>query len=244
MSGSNSSDPNYAPGHAPVHVPTQGTHEPGESLSLTVHELPAAPLDYAVRRRGRLKMLLLLLICAAPVMASYFTYYVLRPQGRTNYGALVPPATLPAAANLPLKDEQGKAVDPQSLRGQWLFVVVGNGACDSHCEQLLYAQRQLRAALGKEKERVDRVWLITDDVPVRADLHPALVDATVLHTPRTALAAWLKPEDGHTLEQHLYLVDPMGNWMMRFPARFEPARVRKDMERLLRAAASWDLPGR
>jgi cytochrome oxidase Cu insertion factor (SCO1/SenC/PrrC family) len=211
---------------------------------LTVHELPGAPLEDAARRSGRLKMILLLLICAAPVAASYFTYYVLRPQGRTNYGALVPPAALPAAAALPLKDELGHAVDPLSLRGQWLFVVVGDGRCDSHCEQLLYAQRQLREALGKEKDRVDRVWLVTGDAPVRADLRPALAQATVLRTSHDAVAAWLKPEDGHTLEQHLYLVDPMGNWMMRFPARFEPARVRKDMERLLRAAASWDLPGR
>jgi hypothetical protein len=209
-----------------------------------VHELPAAPLDDAARRSGRLKMLLLLAICAAPVVASYFTYYVLRPQARNNYGTLVAPTPIPAAAALPLRDEQGRLVDPQSLRGQWLFVVVGEGSCDSHCEQMLYAQRQLREALGKEKERIDRVWFVIGDQPVRAELRPALAQATVLHAPRAALAGWLQPDAGHTLEQQLYLVDPMGNWMMRFPTRFEPARVRKDMERLLRAASSWDLPGR
>jgi hypothetical protein len=236
MPGSKSSDPVCA-----------ANPEPGESLSLTVHELPAAPIDAidpTVRRSGRLKMMMLLLICAAPVLASYFTYYVLRPQGRSNYGTLVTPAPLPGAAALPLRTEDGQPVDPQSLRGQWLFVVVGDGACDSHCEQLLYAQRQLREALGKEKDRIDRVWFVTGDQAVRAELRPALAQATVLHVSREALARWLQPDEGHTLEQQLYLVDPMGNWMMRFPARFEPARVRKDIERLLRASASWDLPGR
>jgi cytochrome oxidase Cu insertion factor (SCO1/SenC/PrrC family) len=211
---------------------------------LTVHELPAQVIDPATRRSGRIKMILLLLICSAPVVASYFTYYVLRPQGRSNYGTLVTPKPLPASSALALHTEQGQAVDPQSLRGQWLLVVVGDGACDTQCEQLLYTQRQLRETLGKEMDRVDRVWLVTGDAPVRPALLPALAKATVLHVQRDALAAWLEPDPGHTLDQQLYLVDPMGNWMMRFPARFDPGRVKRDLERLLRASAAWDLPGR
>ena len=67
---------------------------------------------------------------------------------------------------------------------------------------------------------------------------------TVLRVPRDALAAWLQPEAGHALEDHLYLVDPMGEWMMRVPAEPDPARVKRDLDRLLRASASWDQPGR
>jgi hypothetical protein len=62
--------------------------------------------------------------------------------------------------------------------------------------------------------------------------------------PSDALAAWLQPEAGHALEDHLYLVDPMGEWMMRVPSDPDPARVKRDLDRLLRAASSWDLPGR
>ncbi len=232
MSGSKSSAPDSA------------RHEPGESLSLTVHDLPAQVIDDATRRSGRIKMILLLLICSAPVVASYFTYYVVRPQGRSNYGTLVTPKPLPPASALALRTEQGQAVDPQALRGQWLLVVVGDGNCDAQCEQLLYTQRQLRETLGKEMERVDRVWLVTGDTPVRPALLPALAKATVLHVQRDALANWLQPDTGNALEQQLYLVDPMGNWMMRFPARFEPSRVKRDLERLLRASSSWDKAGR
>ena len=236
MSGSNSSAPDSAR--------PEPSHEPGESLSLTVHELPNQVIDPATRRSGRIKMILLLLICSAPVVASYFTYYVLRPQGRSNYGTLVTPKPLPPASALALRTEQGQVVDPQSLRGQWLLVVVGDGSCDAQCEQLLYTQRQLRETLGKEMDRIDRVWLVTGDAPVRSALLPALAQATVLHVQRDALARWLEPDAGHALDQQLYLVDPMGNWMMRFPARFEPSRVKRDLERLLRASASWDRPGR
>ena len=94
---------------------------------------------------------------------------------------------------------------------------------------------------------MDWVWLIDDEQPVRAALEPALHDATVLRVPQAALADWLQPAAGHTLNEHLYLVDPMGHWMMRFPADLDKAgagKARRDLERLLRASSSWDQPGR
>lgn len=240
MSGSKSS----APG-ALLQTSAEAGAAP-QALSFTVHSLPAPELPAERRTRmGRLKMLLVLLICAAPVIASYLTYYVVRPQARSNYGTLVEPQRpLPGAAQLPLTDLRGQPVDPVSLRGQWLLVVVGGGACDAVCEQQLYTQRQLRESMGREKERVDRVWFVADDQAVRPPLLPALEGATVLRAPRAALANWLQPQGGQALEAHLYVVDPMGRWMMRFPAELQPAKAKRDLDRLLRASSSWDREGR
>jgi hypothetical protein len=127
------------------------------------------------------------------------------------------------------------------------LVVVAGGACDSACENNLYLQRQLREALGKEKDRVDRVWLVNDGVTPREALLPALSQATVLRVDAQQLAQWLAPAPGAQLADHLYVVDPMGNWMLRFPAgldRESASRARRDLERLLRASASWDQAGR
>jgi cytochrome oxidase Cu insertion factor (SCO1/SenC/PrrC family) len=190
-------------------------------------------------------MLLVLLVCAAPVIASYFTYYIIRPQGRTNHGALVQPQRpLPTAAELPLSDLEGAGVAPSSLKGQWLLVAVAGGACDALCERQLYLQRQLRESLGKHKDRLDRVWLIDDGAAPRPELMPALQGATVLRAPAQALDRWLAAGDGQGLAAHFYLVDPLGNYMMRFPAPSEPDRIKRDLEKLMRAAASWDEPGR
>lgn len=218
-------------------------------MGLTVHAMPSPSAtlaqDAGRTRRGRWQMLLLALVCAAPVVASYFSYYVIRPQGHTNFGALIEPQRpLPA---LTATDLEGKPVPLTSLKGQWLLISVASGACDAVCESNLYLQRQVREGLGKEKDRLDWVWLIDDAQPVRAALTPALHEAVVLRVPPAALAQWLQPAAGHTLNEHLYVVDPMGHWMMRFPADLDKAgagKARRDLERLLRASSSWDQPGR
>jgi hypothetical protein len=247
MSGSNSSAPASAP-----------ALDPAEPLSFTVHAAPdplaagaapAADTTTPARRTrvGRWKMLGVLAVCAAPVVASYFTYFVIRPEGRTNYGALVAP-TRAIPADLALLAPDGARVPPAALKGQWLLVAVGPAACDAACEKRLYTQRQLREMLGRERDRVEKLWLVTGEgTPSPALLE--VLDATPapvrrLRADAAAVGRWLEPQAGQPLEAHLYVIDPMGEWMMRFPPDPEPARVKRDLDRLLRASGSWDHAGR
>jgi hypothetical protein len=180
------------------------------------------------------------------VIASYLSYYVIRPDARSNYATLIEPARA-IPHTLPLLDLDGRPVEARSLHGQWLLVAVGPAACADDCEKRLYAQRQLREMTGRERERIDKVWFVTDAAPLRPELRAALEAAPatrVLRVPAADLAAWLAPAPGESLESHLYLVDPMGQWMMRAPAALDPSRMRRDLDRLLRASASWDQPGR
>ena len=237
MSGSNSSGPASAPG---------ADADLASPLSFTVHTMPTPDLSQRRTASGRLKMLLVLGVCAAPVLASYFTYFVIRPEGRTNYSEFVtPPREMPAA--LPLSDLAGQPVSAAALRGQWLVLVTAGAGCDTRCESHLVLQRQLVETLGREKGRVDKVWLITDDAAPAPALLKAIggaQPATVLRVPATELSQWLNPAEGRQLDEHLYLVDPMGQWMMRTPPDPDPAKLKRDLERLLRASASWDQPGR
>lgn len=234
---------------APDASTRSGVNHGDQPLGLTVHSIPSPEraMDQEARRTGsgRWKMLAVLLVCAAPVVASYFTYYVVRPEGRRNFGELIDPQRpLPDQASVNLT---GRTSNFMALKGQWLLISVAGGACDEVCSRHLYLQRQLREGLGKDKDRVDWVWLIPDDAPVPGKLLPALKDATVLRVSSAGLSAWLQPASGHQLAEHLYLVDPLGNWMMRFPANLDlssAARARRDLERLLRASASWDVAGR
>jgi hypothetical protein len=214
-------------------------------LELTVHTLPtpqdALALDARRTRAGRWQMLALALVCAAPVAASYFSYYVVRPEGRRNFGALIEPQR--ALPEVTATDLTGQSVALPALRGQWLLISVAGGACDALCQNNLDLQRQLREGLGQDSQRLDWVWLISDDAPVPAALRPALRAATVLRVPAAELARWLAPEPGRQLDEHLYVVDPMGHWMLRFPARLDKAsapKAKRDLERLMRASSGWN----
>ena len=218
-------------------------------LGLTVYDLPepgaVADADARQTASGRLRMLLVLLVCAAPVIASYLTYYVVRPQSLRSFGELILPVA--AMPDMQAKDLKGQTVALSSLKKQWLLVSVAGGACPAECQQNLFLQRQTRAALGRERDRTDWVWLVTDDAPLDAPLLVGLQDAIVLRVPQAEVSQWLKPQAASKLEDHLYLVDPNGDWMMRFPAHLQidqAPKMRKDWDRLLRASVSWDKAGR
>ncbi|MBF6630823.1 MAG: hypothetical protein ITG01_06690 [Comamonas sp.] len=223
-----------------------------QPLDLTVHNPPSVHSlsegahTGAIQRSGRWKMLLVLLVCAAPVVASYFTYYVIRPEARRNFGELIEPQRA-MPAGLMATTLAGDAVPLHSLQGQWLLISTAPAACGAQCEQQLYLQRQLREGLGREKERLDWVWLIHDGQAPAPALQPALASAQVLSIPHAQLQSWLQPAAGQQLQDHLYVVDPQGNWMLRFPANLDStnaSKAKRDLERLLRASSSWDQAGR
>lgn len=233
MSGSNSSAPGSV-GSSP------------EPLSFSVHSLPD-PGTATRQRAGRWKMLTVLAMCAAPVVASYFTFYVVKPRG-SAYGELITP-TVEIPADLPLTDLAGRPVPAASLHGQWLLTVIQPAACDAACERQLYVQRQLREMLGKDRDRVDKLWLIPQDGVMPSEkLLAALgqkgVEVLVLRVPTERLQAWLKPAPGQALGDHFYVVDPMGRWMMRAPGDPEPKKFKADLTKLLKASAGWDNAGR
>ncbi len=216
---------------------------------LTVHSLPSASGEPHVRRKlnGRWKMLALMLVCAAPVIASYVMFYVVRPEGRKNYGELIQPARALPTVQARLLD--GTAYALPALQGQWLLVSVGSGACDASCQKNIYWTRQLREVMGRDKDRIERIWIVMDDVPVDEKLipqvHAPLNDAQALRVDAATLAAWLPATAlGQKIQDHLYVVDPYGNLMLRWPADIDAAKAKRDIHNLLRASGSWDQAGR
>ena len=186
-------------------------------------------------RRHR-PLYLLLAVCVAPVLASYTAYYFLPPAGRTNYGELVQPQRLLPA--LTLRRLDGSTVDARKLRGNWVMLQVDGGDCDANCEKKLWQMRQVRLTTGRDAERVQRAWMITDDMPLATRLMREF-DGTVFLRARpdelnTFLALPAVPEA--RLADHIWLIDPLGNLMLRWPKDADPNRMKKDLIRLLKAS--------
>lgn len=134
-----------------------------------------------------------------------------------NYGELIAPR--------PVSQEP---LSP--LRGKWVMVMFDGAACDAYCERKLYFMRQVRKAQGKDQGRVERLWVITDGGRPRAELLAA-IEGT--HVSRTDSVELIRAFPGNPRD-HIYLVDPLGNLMMRFPRDPDPSRMLKDLARLLK----------
>ena len=203
--------------------------------------IPASQTDVTVinaqTRRGRIQMLLLLLACAAPVIASYLAYYVFKPEGaKTNFGTLVQPVqdVNPAWFDIP-------------FNGKWtLLIARPAGECaikNESCLEALFLMRQLRIAVGRESSRVQLVWVNTDGKPVDPEVLLAYDQKTagfqILSLPadpklRAEFEAWLN-RDG--AGQKIQLIDPSPAKMMFFPVTNSPKEfgsIKKDLEKLLR----------
>ncbi len=178
----------------------------------------------------------LLAVCAAPVLASYLAYYVFPPAGRTNYGDLVLPQR--PAPSLALTRLDGSRLEMKELRGQWLMVHVDAAACAAACQRKLWNMRQVRLTQGKDRDRIRRVWLITDAAPLDTILLREYEGTLFLRANRAELEAFLAlPDDPDArLGDHIWLIDPLGNLMLRWPKDEDPNRMKKDLTRLLRAS--------
>jgi len=187
-------------------------------------------------RRARWVVLLVLLICAAPVIASYLTYYVFKPAGgSTNYGALVTPQR-PEPDGFMVRDDSGKAIAPAAFKGKWLLVSVAPSACDTACATHLYFARQVRATQGAERDRIETVWLRTDSGPIAPALRTAYPDTHAWIVDPIELAKWFPVDAGTQMVDHIYVIDPNGNLMMRFPKDANPSKIKNDIAKLLRAS--------
>jgi len=191
---------------------------------------------------------LVIAVCLAPVVISYVMYYGVRPDARTNYGELIEPQQpisnlktkllvrperesgfLDVIKTWPQQDPRHQFADLGAFRGRWLMVRVGPAACDEKCQEQLWQMRQVRLTSGRERDRVERVWLVTDDKApsLRADDQGTWV---------LALPAPGATDSKSLVPGQVYMVDPLGNLMMRFPTDADPAGMKKDLLKLLKAS--------
>jgi hypothetical protein len=162
-------------------------------------------------------MWLVAALCAAPLILGTAAYLFGWGTGsRANYGELLAPRALTAPELRP-------------LRGKWVLVAFDTGRCDPYCERKLYFMRQVRKAQGKDADRVERLWMLTDTASPSPQLVSAIEGTRVARASEALLAAFPGP-----VADHIYLVDPLGNLMMRFPRDPDPSLMRKDLERLLK----------
>ena len=180
--------------------------------------------------KSRRTFILLVFVFFGPFVGAYVAYKYFPPEKSINYGELLlPPAQVPLQ---PLIGRDGP-FRFGDLQGKWVLVASDSGACAEACEKKLVLMRQVWLALGKNRDRVERVY-VADDLarPEASKLEPFPGMRTI------TLPVGMQMPPGLTNDRaNIYLVDPLGNVMMRYPAAAEGKRMLKDLERLLKASS-------
>ena len=189
----------------------------------------------------RTKMILLAIIFLLPLgYAVYLKVTGWHPDKTTNYGDLVVPA-------IPLEDVAMQSIDgkPVSLKDfshHWLMVTFSGSDCDAACEQNIYKMRQTHIAQGKYQLRVKRLLVLSGkpkpESSAKFEAYPEMVIVTGPAEAVRAFGSQFKTPQGTALDglNQIYLVDPLGNFMMHYDADAEAGGIRKDLGRLLRVS--------
>jgi hypothetical protein len=190
--------------------------------------------------RSRKPLIAVFLVTLAPIVAAVIMYFNPQwwPADSSNYGALVQPQRpMPAASALPLTQLDGKPFDLNSLKGKWVLAAADSGDCADSCARKLFITRNTHASQGKNVDRLVRVFFVTDDAPVPEKVLKAYEGTIMLRADPRQLAAFLLDQgeraDAAALAAPIWVLDPLGNLMLRFPADADPVRVRQDISKLI-----------
>jgi hypothetical protein len=195
----------------------------------TAQPMSSRAEEAALRARNLRTVGALAAVFFLPLLVSFWLYYGgWRPAGQSNHGQLITPAQpLEPAA---LSSVQGKDSVSLPLR-TWTLVYVGGGACDDACRNALRLMRQARLALSEEMTRVERVWLVTGNCCDREYLERE--QAGLIALDATAAGALVAQFPAGEREHSIFVIDPLGNLMMRHDARDDPKGLLADLRKLL-----------
>lgn len=181
-----------------------------------------------IQKANRLKFLLLLTLMCAPVIISYMLYFFeYRPESK-HYGDLIPIVKITGKGT---NQADNTILRMKDLHGKWVLVTVDSGYCDEVCQNKLYIMRQVRLVQGKEKHRIERLWLINDNVVPDAELIKQYEGTYFVNAKDSETLGTIETMDVQT--KHIYLIDPIGNLMMRFPENADGTKMGHDIKRLL-----------
>lgn len=193
------------------------------------------PNESKEKRRGRGMMLLLGAMFALPLLIVAAMYqFQWHPRG-ASHGLLISPPQPLQLEEMPTL--QGNRFGAEQWKNKWSLVYVGRPGCDAACEAQLHDLRQVHATLGKEIERAQRILLITSDGKDEnlARIQAQYPDLVILAGP---VAERLAAQFGADSRQgSAWLVDPLGNLMMRYPPGYEARGMYQDLLRLM--TYSW-----
>ncbi len=200
--------------------------------------------DRSVQRKSRIRIIAVFSIFLLPLLLAFVWLQIVKNESTdftsSSNGELIEPAVHLDVFGL---SEQGidELFDNASLRGVWTLLYFSHGPCEASCQQNLYHMRQIRLSLNQNMDRLQRVIAAASNRQIPEELLRQHVGLRVVSGVPEALAmlenqvrkaeSLLPPK-----VDSIYMIDPLGNLMMRFAADLNPKSILKDIKHLLKVS--------
>lgn len=215
-------------------------------MSTRPEQTPGQSLDAKALAKSRRTIVMVFLTCALPIVAAFYLYFFDKPETTNNYGTILSPQV--DVSSTVFKNINGEDFNMKQLDGKWVLIQTIRSNCDQVCQNAMFYQRQARKTKGKDMFRLERVAFVTDDGPLETLLLRQFPDVHFVRASEKDLQSWLPLSQGLVgvkgskevgdLHDHIFMADPLGHVMMRFPRNdtLDFQQFRKDISRLLWAS--------
>lgn len=184
--------------------------------------------------RSRLILLGVALVFIIPILVSWYLVFFSdfkKGDGGTQKGELISPV-------IPLGEPEVfnlKSKTIESITGKWTLLFFVENECNQLCEDKLYQIRQIRLALGKDRDKVDRLLVSKNKQQWSQYTNSFNGQKYIDPTSRDYNRLIKKFNDYAGLDlKATYLIDPYGFLMMKYPQDDNPMGTIKDIERLIK----------
>jgi len=189
-----------------------------------------------MKKRGITFWILIILFALPYLLFFLYDHYkdVLPKAATSNHGDLISPVR--SITHIDLLGLDNKKIN-EKLMGKWVLLTVANSSCNPLCQKNIYHVRQIHRAMSGNSRRVRKLFVLSDtthiqELPKKLLNYPKTQVAIGSETSIQALMNLLKDPNPHA-ENGIYIIDPLGNYMMSYPVNFDAKLIIKDLERLL-----------
>lgn len=192
-------------------------------------------------KRSRTTLWVMLVLFGLPYVAAFYFYYfadLSEMSQQTNYGTLISPVR--QINDIPLTKLDDSDFKFSDMKGKWILISIASSSCAMDCQNNLYKMRQIRKAVGEDRSRINRVLLLTDTLNL-SELNKILTEFSGTDVMKPAGDIYKKFISGFSVagedsENGLYIIDPLGNYMMAYPKDADANKILKDIRRLLKVS--------
>lgn len=199
-------------------------------------------IDPEKQRKSRIKLLLVFATFFGPLLLAFVWLQMVKDDpviGASSNGQLIVPAT--PLEPFSLNEINVGEFNESSLKDVWSMLTIIDGSCEDGCQKNLYHMRQVRLSVAQNMDRVQRIVIVDheDDLSEEIALqHEGLRVVSGSTEQLTLLKDQIKDAESKLpiSAGGIYLIDPHGNLMMRFPDDLNPKGILKDLKHLLKVS--------